>query len=276
MRKIGVFSIKGGVGKTTLTANLGAALSSEFRKSVILMDGNISDANLALNFGISYPHLTLNDALKKKIDVKRAIYLDDIGVKIIPSSIGEEHVDSGEIKHILKELEHMGDIILIDTPPAATGEVLAVMNVVDEIIVVTTPTVPSITGCVKTLNLAEKMGKKVLGIVLNRVSKKDYEVGEKEVESTCNHKVIGSISEDENIARSVALQRPVTELFPYSSASLQFKRLAAQIIGEKYNYSLFSRLLYALGVRKKKQINRLMEEVRIRMGDYSAEKEPKK
>ena len=84
MRKIGIFSAKGGVGKTTLAANLGAALTTEFNRDVILLDGNISDANLALHFGITYPHLTLNDVLKKKVDIRKAIYLDENGIKIIP------------------------------------------------------------------------------------------------------------------------------------------------------------------------------------------------
>lgn len=273
MRKIGIFSAKGGVGKTTLAANLGAALTIEFNRDVILLDGNISDANLALHFGITYPHLTLNDILKKKIDIRKAIYLDENGIKLIPSSLGRAKVDPGRIKFLLRDLKNLCEILLIDSPPSLAGETIALMRAVDEVIIVTTPNVPSIAGCVRTLNLAERCDKKIIGVVLNRAKSKKYETTTQEVESTIGTKVISVIPEDKNIKKSLAIQRPVVMCYPDSPASIQFFRLAAYLIGEEYPYGFLDRLLKRLfGVRLKERImGRRLREMKFRMREEERE-----
>ena len=61
---IGILSIKGGVGKTTTTVSLGAALAQQ-GKNVLLVDGNFSAPNLALHLGIVQPEISLYDVLKE-------------------------------------------------------------------------------------------------------------------------------------------------------------------------------------------------------------------
>jgi len=273
MRKIGIFSAKGGVGKTTLAANLGAALTTEFNRDVILLDGNISDANLALHFGITYPHLTLNDVLKKKVDIRKAIYLDENGIKIIPSSLGRAKVEPGKIKFLLRDLKDLCEILLIDSPPSLAGETIALMRAVDEVIIVTTPDVPSIAGCVRTLDLAEKNNKKIIGVVLNRVKSKKYETTTEEVESTIGTKIISVVPEDRNIKKSLAIQRPIVLCYPDSPASIRFFRLAAYLVGEEYPLGFFNRLLRRwFGVRlKQRMIGRRLREMKFRMREQERE-----
>lgn len=65
MRVIGIVSGKGGVGKTTLVANLGLSLV-KFGKSVTAVDCNVTTSHLGFNFGLHYYPKTLNNILKKK------------------------------------------------------------------------------------------------------------------------------------------------------------------------------------------------------------------
>ena len=62
-RTIGIISLKGGVGKTTTVANLGAVLAKEFNKKVLVIDANFSAPNLGLHLGIVEPKVTIQDVL---------------------------------------------------------------------------------------------------------------------------------------------------------------------------------------------------------------------
>ncbi len=70
---VGVISAKGGVGKTTIVANLGVALVSEFGKKVLAVDGNITAPNLGLYLDIVRPPVTLHDVLKNQISITQSI-----------------------------------------------------------------------------------------------------------------------------------------------------------------------------------------------------------
>ena len=105
-RKIGVFSCKGGVGKTTTLANVGVCLASHLGEDVLAVDANLGAPNLGLHFGELSPSVTLHDALAGEIPIERAITKCH-GVRTILGSIayGEEiHlVDLGSYLEPLKK-----------------------------------------------------------------------------------------------------------------------------------------------------------------------------
>ena len=113
-RTIGIISIKGGVGKTSCTANLGAALANEFGKKVLLVDSNFTAPNLGLHFGIVDPQKTLHDALLDKIGIKEAILEYKEGFHILPSSLADRKVNPFKLKQKLQELKAHYDFILLD------------------------------------------------------------------------------------------------------------------------------------------------------------------
>ena len=85
-RIIAVAGCKGGVGKTTMSANLGAALAALDRDTIII-DANLTTPNLGLHLGIPLYPVTLHDVLKGKNNIKDAIYEHESGAKIIPAGI---------------------------------------------------------------------------------------------------------------------------------------------------------------------------------------------
>src|SRR3989338_2648336 len=78
---IGIISLKGGVGKTSSVANLGAALAG-FGKKVLVVDANFS----GLHLGLPNPESTLHDVLLNRASINEAIYEHGAGFHLIPGA----------------------------------------------------------------------------------------------------------------------------------------------------------------------------------------------
>lgn len=247
---IGVVSARGGVGKTTTVANLGVALVREFNKNVLALDGNITTANLGLHLGLIYPPVTLYDVLKDKISIVQATYIHHTGLHIVPSSLElDENINPVYLGRKIEKLKDRYDLILIDSATGLGKEVLSVIRAVDELLVVITPDITSIVTSLKLIELVKKMKIPIIGLILNMIRKKGYELGEKEIADGLEVPVIAKIPDDDKIPEAVATKMPVVLYDPLSPASIAFKKLAAHLIGKKYKppgiwdriKSLFSR-----------------------------------
>ena len=232
---IAISSAKGGVGKTTITANLGVALATEFDKNVLLIDGNVTAANLAYHFGINYPRKTIAD-FDGHSNVENLIYYHPSGVKIIPAPIGlDSRIEPSQIESIVNATKGNYDVILIDSAPSLGREAIISLKVSNKILLVSTCDVPGALCTLKTIDMAEKMKKKVIGVVLNRFSRKKYELTKDEAFSIFSgYKILSFIPESKEIPKSITLQQPLVLRKPNNPISIEFKRLAGYIIGKHY------------------------------------------
>jgi len=249
---IGVLSGKGGVGKTTVVANLGVALASEFDKKPLLIDTSVKTSHLGLHFGL-YEELplTLKDVLLKKVPVMHAIFFHpQTGIRLLPAPMKGD-VDLQRIDGIIKELNAVYDPILVDCAPGLGRDVVLAAKAIDKALLVTTPDLPALTDALKVANLLKKLKKDIIGIVLNRVKKENYELTVEEVESTCECNVIAVIPETNKIPRSIAEGVPVV-MNSNCEAAVEFKRLAAILVGAEYRPSGFwYRLKRIFGVSRR-------------------------
>lgn len=239
-RIISIISGKGGAGKTVVTANLGVALA-ELGEEVTIIDCNLTTPNLGLHLGIPTFPKTLHDVLKGDAKLSDAIYEHDFGLRIIPAGLALSDlkgVDASTLSSALLELVPTNDIILIDGAAGLGKEALAAMEASDELLIITNPELPAALDALKAIKLAEQLGSKLLGVVLNRVSRKPHELSEKEIEDLLELPVLAKIPEDENIKKSIAQKIPVVKYNPYAPASLEFKRLAGLLVGKSINLSL--------------------------------------
>lgn len=234
---IGILSGKGGVGKTSLVANLGAALTNEFRKNVVIVDANVSSSHLGLHLGI-YEDLpiTMLDLLKKNMQVEHALYVHpSTGIKIVPASItGGLVTRLSKLKSIMYSLAKNHDFVIIDCPPGLGKEVVASISAIDSGIIITTPDFPSVADALKTIHLLDRMKKRVIGLVVNRHRGERYELTIPEIESICGIPVIATIPEDMRVAEGVSEGMPAVILYPHNRASHAFKKFAGGLVGEKY------------------------------------------
>ncbi|MEK6842996.1 MAG: AAA family ATPase, partial [Candidatus Micrarchaeota archaeon] len=146
-RIIGFLSGKGGVGKTTLTINLGAALSHFFKKKVVILDCNLTTSHLGLTLGIHHAPIALNHVLRGEALLEDAIYPHNSGMHVIPASLRMQEmagVDLIKTKPIAKMLAKNYDFVLLDCGPGVGREALAGLNSSEELLFIATPTLPSV------------------------------------------------------------------------------------------------------------------------------------
>jgi septum site-determining protein MinD len=230
---IGILSIKGGVGKTSTVVSLGGALAS-FGKKVLLIDANLSAPNLGIHLNLIDPQSSIQEVLQGKKHIREAIH--NIGdIDIIPASIfNREKTNPLRLKDKIKLLKKIYDVILIDSSPALNEETLAVMLASEEIIVVTTPDLPTLSVTIKATKIAKNRGIPIVGLVINKMHNKSFELTPKEIEETAEIPIMAIIPHDINILKSLSEFKPSTIHRPNSRASQEYKKLASTIIGEKY------------------------------------------
>jgi len=257
---IGILSGKGGVGKTTIVANVSTALSYEFNKKVLVLDSNITTSHLGLHFGVyDKPPFTLSDLLDGKVSINEAIYIHPItGVRIIPSSFSMDKKDNlKKLKKIVDQLDGSYEVIIVDCPPGLGKNVISAINSIEEALIVTNPYIPSMTDALKTINVLQKLEKRIIGIVVNRVRGKKYELSMNEIKAMCNAPVISIIPEDLKIPESISKGIPVVLYEENCKSALALKRLAASLIGEVYSSpSFLGKMKNFLGFGKKKKVER--------------------
>lgn len=249
-RVLGILSAKGGVGKTTLASNLAYVLT-ELGQNITVIDANITTPHLGLHLGIHLAPKTLHDILKGKTKIKDATYSHPFGFKVIPASMNVNDlvdVDVGKLPEVTLNLLGSNDFIILDCAPSLSREAITAVNAVDEILVITNPDLPSVADALRTIKIAEDLEKKVLGVVVNRIKEKTYELSREEIQEMTGTKVIAEIPEDKNVSKSIVAKNPIVDFDPYSPASIEIRRLAHSLVGKTYGYQLpspgiFSRLL---------------------------------
>lgn len=229
-RVIGVFSCKGGVGKTTTLANVSMSISQILKGGVLAVDANLSAPNLGLHFGELDPKVTIHDALSGEVPIEKAI-MDCRGMDVLLGSIayGEE-VHLVDLRGLLEPLRSKYKVILIDSAPGIGSEVVAAMKTCDEIIIVTNPEIPTVASTLKTFRAAERYKIPIMGAVVNKMRGEPFELPIKDVKKALGWPIVAAIPEDKKVREATAAGVPVVIYDPKSVAAQEFRKLSDYII----------------------------------------------
>ena len=172
-RRIVLTSGKGGVGKTTVCANLGIYLAKlGFR--VVLIDTDIGLNNLDVVMGIENQVVfDLTDVVMGKCRAKQALVQDKriSSLYVLPSvqSFNKTNILGEHIKNIIDQLDGSFDYILIDCPAGVDGGFHRAVYPANEAIIVVTPHLSSIRDADKIVGLLDEYKIESKGIVINRM-----------------------------------------------------------------------------------------------------------
>jgi len=238
-RTIGVISIKGGVGKTTIAASLASDLVNHYGKKVLLVDANYSAPNLGLHMDIVEPEKTIHDVLEGKARITSAIH-NKYGVHVIPGSYtNNEKLNYLKLRDKLKKIKKDYDFTIIDSSPSLNEEVLSTMLASDDLFVVTTPDYPTLSCSLSAAKLAKQRGKPVRGIIINKVRDPLYELTLHEIEEATGIPVVARIPDDKKNVRALFTRIPTSIYDKKSKFSKQINALSAALTNNKERRGFF-------------------------------------
>lgn len=234
-RSIAIVSGKGGVGKTSICANLGIALAQR-GVSVCLVDADIAMANLSLLLGMQSSPITLHDVLLGEAGIQDAIYDGPNGLKFIPSGLSLENyrrVDADRLATVIKTIQPKFDFVLLDGPAGIEKSVLATIAATEESLLIATPDSPSIADVLKTKIVAQRLGNKPLGVVLNMVRFEKGEIGKEEVSRMMELPVYAAVPYDDEMRHSFQRDKAVPVMLRNTQAksAIEVQKLAARLAG---------------------------------------------
>jgi septum site-determining protein MinD len=237
-RRIVITSGKGGVGKTTTTANLGAALAKRGH-SVVLVDTDIGLRNLDLVLGVEKRIVfDLVEVVEGRCQVRQALIRDKRfeSLSMLPAAQTREKTAVSEeaMVRVIDELAEMADYILIDCPAGIEHGFRNAVAGAREAIVVTTPEVSAIRDADRVVGkLTER--RMPLRLIVNRIRPEMVKSGDMmSVEDVCqilSAELLGVIPDDEEVIDTTNRGEPIV-LDDTKRLAAIYMKIARRLEGE--------------------------------------------
>ena len=255
-----VTSGKGGVGKTTTSANVGSGLALSGKK-VVLVDADIGLRNLDVVLGLENRIVyNIVDVVEGNCRVSQALIRDkkNQNLYLLPAAQtrDKDAVSTDQMKKLTDELRTEFDYIIIDSPAGIEQGFKNSIAAADRALIVTTPEISAIRDADRIIGLLEANDIKNNRLVVNRLRPDMVKRGEMmsvdDVIEILAIELIGVVPDDENVVISTNTGDPIVLKFENSLAGRAYLNIAKRIMGEEVEYlnlyeqkSLFQRIVKA-------------------------------
>ena len=250
-----VTSGKGGVGKTTTTANVGAGLACLGQK-VALIDTDIGLRNLDVVMGLENRIVyNLVDVIEGNCRIKQALIKDKRypGLYLMPSAQTRDKnaVSPEQMKKLVKVLKESFDYILLDCPAGIEQGFKNAIAGADRALIVTTPEVSAIRDADRIIGLLEANEINRIDLIVNQLRPDMIKRGDmmsvEDVVDILSIPLIGAVPDDENVVIATNQGEPMTDISTLTGKI--FANICRRIMGEdisftdlSHNKSLWNRM----------------------------------
>jgi septum site-determining protein MinD len=234
-----ITSGKGGVGKTTTTANLGAALAMLGQKTVVV-DGDIGLRNLDIVMGLENRIVyDVIDYIEGRCKLRQALIRDkraaDLCLLPTAQTRDKSAINAEQMIQVCEELRNDFDFILIDSPAGIETGFKNAVAPADRVLVVINPEVSSVRDADRVIGLVESQEKGPAQLIINRLVqarvRKQEMLSADDIVEILSTEIIGIVPEDENILSSSNRGTPVAFGAKTPSAEA-YRDIARRLIGE--------------------------------------------
>lgn len=243
-RVIVITSGKGGVGKTTTSANIGTALAKAGHK-VVLIDTDIGLRNLDLLLGLENRIVyTIVDVVEERCKLKQALVKDkknpNLCLLAAAQTRDKSAVNQEQLKSICEELKEEHDFVLIDCPAGIEQGFQNAVAGATEAIVVTTPEMSAVRDADRIIGLLEaKEEIESYKLLINRVRPSLIQANDMmsvdDVVDILSCSLIGIIPEDTGVITSTNKGEPIVN-DEKSLAGKAYQNVARRIAGEEVEF----------------------------------------
>ncbi|MGF1493988.1 MAG: septum site-determining protein MinD [Microcoleaceae cyanobacterium] len=248
-RVIVVTSGKGGVGKTTSTANMGMALAKQGRQ-VMMIDADVGLSNLDLLLGLENRVVyTTQDIFSGACQIEQAFVKDkrQPGMTLLPAARNhvKDAITPERMKDLVKAIESRFDYILIDCPAGIEQGFQNAIAPAREAIIVTTPEISAVRDADRVIGLLEANDIKRIRLLVNRVRpgmvQANNMMSVQDVEEILAIPLVGIVPDDEEIIISSNQGQPlVLAEETDSKAAIAYDRVARRLHGERVEFLDFN------------------------------------
>jgi septum site-determining protein MinD len=234
-----ITSGKGGVGKTTTSANIGTALALSGKK-VCLVDTDIGLRNLDVLMGLENRIIyDLVDVAEERCKLNQALIKDKRFecLYLLPAAQTKDKssIQPEQVKKIVQELKQDYDYVIIDCPAGIEQGFKNAVAGADKSIVVTNPEISSVRDADRIIGLLEQEEVEAPKLIVNRLRNHLAKSGDMldvdEIVSVLSIELLGVVIDDENVIKAANKGEPVA-LKPDSKASIAYRNIARRILGE--------------------------------------------
>lgn len=235
-----ITSGKGGVGKTTTTANIGTALAA-LGKRVVVIDGDTGLRNLDVLLGLENRIVyTIIDVIDGRCRLKQALIKDKRfqNLCLLPTAQTKDKNDISpqEMLKIVNELKQEFDYVLIDSPAGIEQGFENAVIGADRAIVVVNPEITSVRDADRVIGKLDAKGLENHGVIINRLNYEMTKNGDMldvpDIIETLSIELLGVVPDDKNITVSTNKGEPIV-LEENAYAGQAFKNIAKRVTGEE-------------------------------------------
>ena len=239
-KAIVITSGKGGVGKTTTTANLGTALAL-LGKKVCLIDADIGLRNLDVVMGLENRIVyDLVDVVEEQCRLEQALIKDKRNEKLflLPAAQtrDKDAVTEEQMQQMIGELKERMDYILVDSPAGIEQGFRNAIAGADKAIIITTPEVSAVRDADRIIGMVEAEGVHDPELIINRIRRDMVERGDMmnidDMLEILAIEILGVVPEDEGIVVSTNRGEPIV-LSNNHLAGKAFNNIARRLEGEE-------------------------------------------